>query len=221
MISAFLAFLSFLGILDSLYLTWEHVSGAIPPCGVGIFADCGKVLKSPYAMVFGIPLSVYGLGFYILEFFLALWSWKSFLAKKFLTITTAFGFLFSLYLVSLMVFVIQALCLYCLLSALISTVLFFIVQIVFWRARKAVIVGMLSVVYPRFIRPILFHIDSEAIHVATVKFSGFIGSVPLLRWIVAFFLSYRDKHLEQTLAGIRFPAPVGLAAGYDYEADLT
>ncbi len=219
--SVFVAFLSFLGILDAGYLTWEHLSGVIPPCGTGIFADCGKVLSSSYAYILGIPLAAFGLVFYVTEFMLALFSFRWAWPKRLLVLTTAGGFLFSLYLVSLMVFVIQALCLYCLLSAIISTVLFFIVQILFWKERKEVVIELFAFLYPRIGKPVFFLFDPEQIHETMVWIGSMLGRFAVIRWFFSYCFIWKDKRLERHIAGIIFPNPVGLAAGYDYEANLT
>jgi len=52
------------GIIDAGYLTYEHYQQVIPPCTINrllpIASDCGKVLSSSYSVVFGVPLSAFG-----------------------------------------------------------------------------------------------------------------------------------------------------------------
>lgn len=126
-----------IGILDASYLTYEKFSGAIPICGEGF--DCGAVLNSQWASIGPVPLSIFGLGYYITIAVLAsmlileikLPNWLSNLLAKIkidttnqlITVISSFGFAFSLYLVSLMAFVIEAWCLYCLFSAITSTLI--------------------------------------------------------------------------------------------------
>ncbi|MEK7177850.1 MAG: vitamin K epoxide reductase family protein, partial [Patescibacteria group bacterium] len=59
-----LILLSLLGIADAAYLTYEHYQQVIPPCTVNrllpIASDCGKVLRSSYSVMFGVPLAVFG-----------------------------------------------------------------------------------------------------------------------------------------------------------------
>jgi uncharacterized membrane protein len=118
-------FLSIVGIADSGYITYEKFSGAIPVCGEGF--DCGSVLSSPYSQIGPIPLSLLGFGYYTTILLV--------MAGKLLEIPavkktwpvlalTSFGFAFSLFLIGLMAFVIEAWCLYCLISAGTSTLLF-------------------------------------------------------------------------------------------------
>lgn len=138
-LSLVLVILSLIGIMDASYITYEKLSGQIPPCGAGF--DCGGVLESPWAYIGPIPLSVFGLFYYVLVFSIAslhfldvdiqmlITSWTksvafSFPAHQLLLYLTTFGFFFSLYLLSLMAFVIQAWCLYCLISAAVCISLF-------------------------------------------------------------------------------------------------
>lgn len=73
---------------------------------------------------------------------------------------------------------------------------------------------MQGFLYKNLLRPVLFQIDSEKIHNLFLRFGENAGKF------------YRvspnfDPRLCQTLTGISFPSPVGLAAGFDYEARLT
>ena len=52
---------AFLGILDTGYLAYEHFSGVVPPCTIN---GCERVLTSEYAVIFGVPLGLWGLAFY-------------------------------------------------------------------------------------------------------------------------------------------------------------
>ena len=73
--------------------------------------------------------------------------------------------------------------------------------------------------YKFFIRPILFLYDPEKVHSFTfslIKFLNIIGFGTIFRWIYR----TKDPKLERELFGIKFPNPVGLAAGFDKEAKL-
>lgn len=118
---------SFLGFLDATYLTILHYKNAFPPCTIG---GCETVLTSQYATFFGLPLSLWGAGFYVVMMILAgiLLSIKS--SRFARTITTAlfvlsgFGLLVGLFLVYLQIFVLHALCYYCLFSEVIDFLIF-------------------------------------------------------------------------------------------------
>ncbi len=121
--------LALLGIADSGYLTYEHFSNSIPPCSDSIFVDCGKVLGSEYSMVAGVPLATLGLFHYsallgVLVFlFKTVQSPHQRLVQRVLVLQGIAGALASTYFVYLMLGVIQAICLYCMVSAINSFVL--------------------------------------------------------------------------------------------------
>jgi len=115
---------SFLGFLDATYLTVIHYSGNELNCAV--IEGCNEVKNSKYAEILGIPLALMGSLYYLCVLFLSLLYFDT-RKKVLLTLIpplTAVGFIFSLFLVYLQVFQIQALCIYCLFSALTSTILF-------------------------------------------------------------------------------------------------
>ena len=114
LLSKLLLFVSFLGFVDASYLTIEHFLNRIPPCTVG---GCEAVLTSEFAVIFGVPLALIGVLYYLLVFFLVL-------KNKNIKILVTLGFLASLGLLALQAFVIHAFCLYCLGSLATSTILF-------------------------------------------------------------------------------------------------
>jgi len=112
------------------YLSYVETSGELAVCGpVG---DCNTVQQSSYANLFGlIPIGVLGLVGYVL----ILGSWLisnlrsnplSALAELSLFSMATFGLLFSIYLTFLEPFVIGATCAWCLSSAVIITLIFWL-----------------------------------------------------------------------------------------------
>jgi dihydroorotate dehydrogenase len=69
--------------------------------------------------------------------------------------------------------------------------------------------------YARLLKPVLFLMDPEFIHNRFIGVGAFLGSNPVGRWKTAILFRYRNPALEQTVAGIRFPNPVGLSGGFD------
>ena len=59
--------LALAGIMDTAYLASVHYLGTTLACPNSGIINCDKVLNSQYADLFGIPLAVYGLVFFILE----------------------------------------------------------------------------------------------------------------------------------------------------------
>ena len=120
--------LSFLGIADSAYLAQGELRGILPSCLSNNINGCQVVAKSVYAHLFGIPLGIYGLVFYIAIFALVMWSF--FMTRKLLTrtlrIISTIGVLVSIVLFFVQLSLINAFCLYCEVSAVL-TVLIFIV----------------------------------------------------------------------------------------------
>lgn len=118
--------LSLLGFLDATYLTIEHYRGVIPACNT--VNGCEKVLTSSYSVVYGIPVALGGAVFYLAVLFLLLFYFdtKKFGALRLAARLTPLGFLASIYFFSLQAFILHSWCLYCLGSAVTSTLLFVI-----------------------------------------------------------------------------------------------
>lgn len=218
-----LIFFSFIGLLDAAYLTYEHYSNFIPPCATSIFVDCGKVLQSSYSVIFGIPLALLGVFHYLLliALIILILAFHNKIARYLFVFDSAFGFFASLYLVFLQLVVIRSICLYCMVSAITSTIIFSLMHFIFARERKKTVLFFMHVGYVHVLKPILFLIDPEKVHIAMISVGKVFGSLPLIRKMIASLLMEKEPILKQNLAGIQFPSPIGLAAGFDYEADLS
>jgi uncharacterized membrane protein len=119
--------LAVIGLGASLYLTYVEITHTQALCGpVG---DCNTVQSSPYAKLFGvIPIGVVGALGYIA--ILVAWLWRRFRSDALSKVAgpimfggALFGTLFSVYLTYLELFVIHAVCIWCLSSAVIITAL--------------------------------------------------------------------------------------------------
>ncbi len=113
-----------IGFIDATFLTINHYTGAIPPCS--IVKGCEQVTTSVYSSVFGIPIALVGALYYltvIVGLILYLDTRRAQILKLVAWFTTV-GFVASLGLVFLQLFVIRAICIYCMVSAATSTVLF-------------------------------------------------------------------------------------------------
>ncbi len=130
------ATLSSVGFIDALYLTFEHYSGGQVTCIVT--TGCDKVLTGPYSEVFGIPIALIGVLYYIFVFsgaFLFLFG-SSHKLFRLALMASAVSFLASLWFVSLQLFIVKAICFYCMISAFCSLMLFLLVILSFFHARK-------------------------------------------------------------------------------------
>lgn len=75
--------------------------------------------------------------------------------------------------------------------------------------------------YKKILRRILFLRDPEKTHDFILSRGAFLGRSPVGQKFVSFLLNYENPALEQNIFGIRFKNPVGLAAGFDKNAQLT
>lgn len=115
--------LAALGLLVAAYLAYIETQAAAAVCGpVG---DCNAVQSSEYARLFGIPIGVIGVFGYVA--ILGAWAWGQWsgrtLPNFLLVLMTAAGVVFSIYLTWLELAVIRAVCMWCISSAVIMTLL--------------------------------------------------------------------------------------------------
>ncbi|VVA44464.1 Dihydroorotate dehydrogenase (quinone) [Candidatus Roizmanbacteria bacterium] len=221
-----LILLSLLGIADATYLTFEHYRQVIPPCTVNRFlpiaSDCGKVLNSSYSIAFGVPLAVFGIIQYslllIAIILLAIYRKKIF--TYWLILQSLVGAIFSMYFMYIQIGILKSICIYCTLSAFISFIIFFLVSKIFHKEKILLRLNIIAFVYQKIIKPFFFLFDPEFIHNLMVSRGELIGKT-FVKNFLNWKLNYSSKKLKQKIAGIDFAGPVGLAAGFDYEARLT
>lgn len=128
--------LSFVGIVDSVFLTAEHFKGNPVLCL--LIEGCDIVLTSQYSVILGIPVPILGLLYYLSIFCFAFFSFikRKEIVLKYLSVFSVVGFLMSAWFVYLQIFVIKALCTYCLLSTFLSASLFIFGIIFFVNFKK-------------------------------------------------------------------------------------
>ena len=113
-----------LGIINTIYLTYHSLRGTMVYC-LG-FPDewCEKVQKSKYSKTFGIPNPYLGLGVLLTILVLVVLYSQGTLPLLPVNIVVTFGFLFSLYFLYIQAAVIRAYCTWCVVSAIVFTLLF-------------------------------------------------------------------------------------------------
>ena len=124
------AVLAFLGLIDAAYLTYLKFQLMThgPGCA---FGGCDDVNQSPYSMLFGVPVALWGFLVYAMLLGMSL-LWQKAEGKRELWLgrgvlaLSACGLVFSAYLTALELLVIHAICPFCVISAIIMTVLFFV-----------------------------------------------------------------------------------------------
>jgi uncharacterized membrane protein len=107
-----IAGLALVGLGISMYLTWIHYAGIEPVC-TGI-SDCERVQTSSYAELVGIPVAVLGIVGYA-AILVSLW-----LRVEVTALLAYLAVSFSAYLTWAEVFRIEAICQWCVASALIT-----------------------------------------------------------------------------------------------------
>lgn len=70
----------------------------------------------------------------------------------------------------------------------------------------------------KLFRPLLFKFQPETIHHGIVNLLRFAKWVPFAKPVMRAIFTYRDPSLEREVLGLKFPNPVGLAAGFDKDA---
>jgi dihydroorotate dehydrogenase len=74
--------------------------------------------------------------------------------------------------------------------------------------------------YKLLIRPLLFRFDPEKIHYFSFAAIKFLSAIPGFSWLQRRIYCINDERLQRELFGLKFSNPVGLAAGFDKDAQL-
>lgn len=83
------------------------------------------------------------------------------------------------------------------------------------RYNRSFISFQISILVYQLIKPLLFLISPEKAHHLTVRLFSILLAIPVISSIIRSFYSVKDKRLEREVFGLKFPNPVGLAAGFD------
>ena len=74
--------------------------------------------------------------------------------------------------------------------------------------------------YKTFIRPLLFRMNPERAHAFTFSCLKALQKIPFGLALASLFFRKKDPRLEREVFGIKFPSPVGVAAGLDKDAEV-
>ena len=125
-IATFVLALAGLGV--SIYLTIAHFTeSALAGCSESGLVNCTKVTTSPQSFVFGIPVAVLGLAFFVFAVvIMSPWAWRASRREIHLVriASLVVGIGFVLYLIYAELFIIGSICLYCTSVHAITFVLF-------------------------------------------------------------------------------------------------
>jgi len=115
-----LVVMSLVGLAAALevFTTYYYLRQTPPGCTPGGFLDCDKVLGSSYSQVFGIPLELFAVAYFVvnlaLVYLIAFGSERMYrLSMKMIFGWRFLGLLLVPYLVIIELFILHALCIYC------------------------------------------------------------------------------------------------------------
>jgi len=118
------------GMILSFYLLLYHSGNLINVCSANGWDDCGKVSGpgAPYSSIGPFPVALMGLAGYAV-IFLLIWlkDWLPRLEEylpELMVGLNGIAFLFTLGLTAIEIFVVEAICRYCVVSAVIITIMF-------------------------------------------------------------------------------------------------
>jgi dihydroorotate dehydrogenase subfamily 2 len=78
-----------------------------------------------------------------------------------------------------------------------------------------------ATVYKYILKKAFFLLDPEFVHEFTTGCGEKIGNLSLANFLIGKVFLVQNKSLAQKVAGINFNNPIGLSAGFDYQAQLT
>ena len=116
--------LTLVGISDAMYVAYGSYSGTQLWCP--ILDGCNTVVNSPYSRVLGMPMSYFGFIYYLFMFGLAARLAYEPASKSLrfrAVLYAALGAVSSAYFIYLQLSLIQAICSYCIISAIVSFLL--------------------------------------------------------------------------------------------------
>ena len=74
--------------------------------------------------------------------------------------------------------------------------------------------------YKRILLPLLFRFDAETIHHVVTSLLTFVFAIPGVSALSRRWYVVNNRRLERTVFGLTFPNPIGMAAGFDKNAEL-
>ena len=131
-----LAVLDVIGLLVAGYLSYVELRGEVPACG--IVRGCEEVALSEFARIGGVPVAVFGVLLSIVLLGLALAWWKTDIYGLLLGHygLSLVGVIFDGYFLFLQVFVIKAVCIWCVTYEVSLLLRFLIALVVYLRQPK-------------------------------------------------------------------------------------
>lgn len=131
-----LAALDIVGLLVAGYLSVVELTGGVPTCG--LVSGCEEVAKSQYNNIFGVPVAVFGVVLSVVLLGLALAWWKTSIYGLLLGhyALSLVGVIFDGWFLYLQVFVIHAVCIWCVTYEVSLLLRFLVALLVYLRQPK-------------------------------------------------------------------------------------
>lgn len=248
-LSLLLVIFSIVGMADSSYITYDKFMGIVPDCGPGFdcgtvltskWANIGPLPLSLIGFFFYSTVLIFAILNY-LDFDIKKIVQKAtntlglkkgnilnlVTTQEVLLALTTFGAGFSIYLVYVMGVLIGSWCKFCLVSAASSFGLFIASSTYYLNyvknspfVLKSATIKVIHFLYTNILKKIFFLFDAESVHDLLTNTGSMLGKFKVTKFLTATFFSFSHKNLEVELDGIKFKNPVGLPAGFDYNADL-
>jgi len=111
-----LTIFSIIGLILYIYLEYVVLINNSSPlfCSINnTLINCENVIRSPYSKLFGIPLEIYVILYFIIDIFLILLLYKKMFKIIYNLLYRLIGILFVIFSLYVMLFLIHSICLYC------------------------------------------------------------------------------------------------------------
>ncbi len=79
--------------------------------------------------------------------------------------------------------------------------------------------SLINYSYKKIAKQILFRKDPEWVHDSTLKVAQNLSQSSSAKWLINKSIAYKNSNLNQTIDDISYANPIGLAAGWDKDAD--
>lgn len=132
-----LAILDLIGLAIASYLSVVELGGGVPVCGP--ISGCEQVALSEYSRIFGIPVAVFGVALSLVLFVFAVAWWRT-NDPRLLAVhygLSLVGVLFEMYFLTVQIFVIEAVCVWCTMYG-VSLIARFLIALLVWVRRPKV-----------------------------------------------------------------------------------
>ena len=175
----FAGLVAFLGWLDTNFLVGVHLEILPLPAGAAIEGTQWAVITSEWSYLFGVPSAMWGAVYYLVVLALVL-TWFTYRLpqiERLLLAVTSIGLLMSAGFVALMLFVIEAICPLCIVSATSSTLLFLTAAGIYWQSDAPSLseLGTDGIDVTRLVWPVML----VATGVAALAMYHLVGVLPL------------------------------------------